>query len=90
MRATVDGFLIAEKDLELRGSGDLIGSKQSGLPVHRLADLDKHKSLLVTAYEDAKDIIKNDPMLISKRGKSVRVLLYLFEQDFGIALMGAG
>jgi ATP-dependent DNA helicase RecG len=90
MRATEDGFLIAEKDLELRGSGDLIGSKQSGLPAHRLADLDKHKSLLVTADEDAKNIIKNDPLLISKRGKSIRVLLYLFEQDFGIALMGAG
>jgi ATP-dependent DNA helicase RecG len=90
MRATEDGFLIAEKDLELRGSGDLIGSKQSGLPAHRLVELDKHKSLLLAADEDAKSIIKNDPMLISKRGKSIRVLLYLFEQDFGIALMGAG
>jgi ATP-dependent DNA helicase RecG len=44
----------------------------------------------VTADEEAKNIIKNDPLLISKRGKSIRVLLYLFEQDFGIALMGAG
>ena len=86
MKETEDGFLIAEKDLELRGSGDLLGSKQSGLPEFRMADLDKHKSLLDLAAKDAKSIINKDPMLESHRGESIRILLYLFEQDFGIAL----
>ena len=90
MKETEDGFLIAEKDLELRGSGDLLGSKQSGLPEFRMADLDKHKSLLDLAAKDAKSIINKDPMLESHRGESIRTLLYLFEQDFGIALMDAG
>ena len=90
MKETEDGFLIAEKDLELRGSGDLLGSKQSGLPEFRIADIDKHKSLLDLAAKDAKSIINKDPMLESHRGESIRTLLYLFEQDFGIALMDAG
>ncbi len=90
MRQSQDGFLIAEKDWELRGSGDLLGSRQSGLPAYRLADLDKHRALLETAHNDARLIVETDPGLKSNRGKSLRNLLYLFEQDWGIELMKAG
>lgn len=90
MRQSEDGFLIAEKDWELRGSGDLLGARQSGLPNYKLADLDKHKSLLETAVQDARLLAQTDPALTSKRGEAARNLLYLFEQDFGIALMKAG
>lgn len=90
MRQSEDGFLIAEKDWELRGSGDLLGSRQSGLPNYKLADLDKHKSLLETAVQDARLLAQTDPALTTPRGEAARNLLYLFEQDFGIALMKAG
>lgn len=90
MRQSEDGFLIAEKDWELRGSGDLLGARQSGLPDYSLADLDRHKALLETAVQDAKFLAQTDPGLSSERGLAARNLLYLFEQDFGIALMRAG
>jgi len=90
MRQSEDGFLIAEKDWELRGSGDLLGAAQSGLPRFTLANLDRHKDLLETATQDARLLVQMDPALKSSRGLAARNLLYLFEQDFGIAMMRAG
>lgn len=90
MRQTEDGFLIAEKDLELRGSGEILGTRQSGLPEFRLADLSSHSDLLLTARDDAKLIIDRDPELKSPRGESLRVLLYLFEQDQAISYLRSG
>lgn len=90
LRETEDGFLIAEKDWELRGSGDLLGAAQSGVPRFRLANLDKHRDLLETATQDARLLVQQDPGLTSERGQAARVLLYLFEQDYGIAMMRAG
>ena len=90
MRQTEDGFVIAEKDWELRGSGDLLGARQSGLPAYHLADLDKHKALLETAHQDARLIVEQDPSLQTERGKALINLLYLFEQDWGVAMMKAG
>ena len=90
MRETEDGFVIAEEDWNLRGSGDLLGARQSGLPAYKLADLDKHKSLLETAVQDARLLASQDPALQTERGEAARTLLYLFEQDVGIALMKSG
>ncbi|WP_409433927.1 ATP-dependent DNA helicase RecG [Litorimonas sp. RW-G-Af-16] len=90
MRESEDGFLIAEKDWELRGSGDLLGARQSGMPDFKLANLDKHRDLLETATQDARLLVQMDPGLTTARGKAARTLLYLFEQDYGIALMRAG
>jgi len=90
MRSSQDGFLIAEKDWELRGTGDLLGARQSGLPDYKIADLDRDKSLLETAVQDARLLAQTDPTLQSDRGKNALVLLYLFEQDFGVSLMKAG
>ncbi len=90
MRQTEDGFVIAEKDLELRGSGEILGTRQSGMPEFRLADTSAHSDLLLTARDDAKLIIDRDPELKSPRGESLRVLLYLFEQDQAISYLRSG
>ena len=90
MRESEDGFVIAEQEWELRGSGDLLGSRQSGLPKFKMADIDKHKALLEIASTDARALVTKDPELSSERGKAARVCLYLFEQDYGISLMKSG
>jgi len=90
LRETDDGFRIAEEDLRLRGAGDLLGVKQSGLPAFRLADLAVHGDLLACAADDAKLILERDPDLNSGRGRALRTLLYLFERDAAIRTLGAG
>ncbi len=90
MRDTEDGFLIAEKDLELRGGGDILGTKQSGMTEFKIADLAAHGDLLATACNDAKLIISNDPKLESERGQALKTLLYLFERDQAIQYFRGG
>lgn len=90
MRETEDGFLIAEKDLQLRGAGDILGVKQSGLPAFKLADLSAHGELLAAARDDARLIIEKDPELESERGKALKTLLYLFERDQAIQYLRSG
>jgi ATP-dependent DNA helicase RecG len=90
LRATEDGFLIAEKDLALRGEGDVLGTRQSGAPVFRIASLERHAELIAMARDDAVLIHQRDPELASPRGQALRVLLYLFERDAGIRLLRAG
>ncbi len=90
MRETDDGFRIAEEDLRLRGAGELLGVRQSGLPAFRLADLAAHVELLAVARDDAKLILDRDPALESTRGKALRVLLYLFERDAAAVTLRSG
>jgi ATP-dependent DNA helicase RecG len=90
LRETQDGFLIAEEDLRLRGPGELLGKKQSGLQEFRLADLNAHSDLVAMAHDDAKLILHHDPELATERGKALRVLLYLFERDAAVPLLRAG
>lgn len=90
MRQTEDGFLIAEKDLELRGGGEILGTKQSGIPEFRLADLSVHAEYLSVARDDARLILERDPELETPRGKALRHLLYLFERDQAIAYLRSG
>lgn len=90
MRETDDGFVIAERDLELRGAGELLGTRQSGLPEFRLANLAIHADLLQIARDDAELILNNDPTLESRRGKALRTLLYLFERDSSIKNLRSG
>ena len=90
MRETEDGFRIAEEDLRLRGAGELLGTRQSGLPSFRLADMADHAELLSAAYDDARLILERDAELESERGKALRVLLYLFERDEAIRNLRSG
>ncbi len=90
MRETEDGFVIAEADLRLRGAGELLGARQSGMPRFRMADLALHGELLATARDDAELVMTRDPELASPRGEALRRLLYLFERNEAIRLLAAG
>jgi ATP-dependent DNA helicase RecG len=90
MRETEDGFRIAEEDLRLRGAGELLGTRQSGLPDMRLADLAAHGDLLQAARDDARLVIERDPELQSERGEALRALLYLFRRDDAVRTLRAG
>ena len=90
MRETEDGFLIAEKDLELRGGGDILGVKQSGVTDFKIANLAAHGDLLAAARDDAKLIITRDPKLENERGEALKTLLYLFERDQAIQYFRSG
>ena len=90
LRETDDGFRIAEEDLRLRGAGELLGTRQSGFPVFRLADLSVHGELLAVARDDAALILQRDPELSGARGQALRVLLYLFERDAAVRFLRSG
>ena len=90
MRETEDGFRIAEEDLKLRGAGEMLGTRQSGLPLFRMADLSADGDLLAAARDDAQLILNKDHKLTTGRGEALRILLYLFERDEAIRLLSAG
>jgi len=90
MRDTDDGFLIAEEDLRLRGAGEVLGTKQSGLPEFHLTNLEVHSDLLAIARDDAALILNKDPDLDSSRGEALRTLLYLFERDTAVGNLRSG
>ncbi len=90
LRETEDGFVIAETDLAMRGAGDLIGTAQSGLPVFRIADLERQAPLMATAQSDARALLATDPGLEGERGRAARVLLWLMRQDQAIRLITVG
>jgi ATP-dependent DNA helicase RecG len=90
LRETDDGFRIAEEDLRLRGAGELLGTRQSGMPEFRLADLAVHGELLAAARDDARLITERDPELADARGAALRVLLYLFERDAAVKTVRSG
>ena len=90
MRDTEDGFVIAEKDMELRGSGDILGTKQSGVTDFKIANIAMHGELLAAARDDARLIITRDPDLKSDRGQHLKTLLYLFERDDAVRYFRGG
>jgi ATP-dependent DNA helicase RecG len=90
LRETEDGFRIAEEDLRLRGAGEILGTRQSGMPNYRLADLVHHRDLLEMAHDDTRLILNRDPNLVMERGKQLRVLLYLFSRDAAIRYLRGG
>lgn len=90
MRDTDDGFVIAEEDLRLRGPGEMLGRRQSGLEEFRLADPVAHADLLAVAHDDAKLILARDSDLKSPRGQALRMLLYLFGRDEAVRYLRTG
>jgi ATP-dependent DNA helicase RecG len=90
LRETEDGFRIAEEDLRLRGAGEVLGTRQSGLPTLRLADLAIHEGLVAIAHDDARLVLECDPHLEGERGRALRALLYLFRRDEAVQYLRAG
>jgi ATP-dependent DNA helicase RecG len=90
LRDTDDGFLIADEDFRLRGSGDALGTRQAGLPGYRLADVTEHEHLLHMAHRDAAVLLSRDPKLETTRGQAIRVLLRLFERTAAMRTLAAG
>jgi ATP-dependent DNA helicase RecG len=90
IRETTDGFKIAEEDLKLRGEGDVLGIRQSGLPGYRIARSEIHGQLITQARDEALRFMKDNPTLEGSRGEALRCLLYLFERDEALPLIGAG
>ena len=90
IREHTDGFLIAEEDLRLRGGGEILGTRQSGMPDFLFADPWEHRQLITTARDDVKLILDKDPDLATPRGAALRILLYLMGQDSGVKLLEGG
>jgi ATP-dependent DNA helicase RecG len=90
LRESEDGFRIAEEDLRLRGGGEALGTRQSGLPSLRLADLAHHADLVAVAHDDARLVLERDPTLAGPRGEALRLLLYLFRRDEAVQYLLAG
>lgn len=90
LRETEDGFRIAEEDLKLRGEGEVLGSRQSGMPGFNLASAEHHSDILEIARDEARLIVATDPTLEGQRGEALRILLYLMGQDQAVRLIRAG
>ena len=90
LKESNNGFDLAEKDMIIRGGGEILGKKQYGFESFIFFDIVKHKDLLILSIAEAKEILKEDPKLISNRGKLLIDLLYLFEKDKAINLISAG
>jgi len=90
MRETEDGFRIAEEDLRLRGEGEVLGTRQSGLPGFKLLRPERDGRLLEAARDDARLVVERDGGLTGERGEALRVLLYLFSRDAAVRTLGAG
>jgi ATP-dependent DNA helicase RecG len=76
--------------LRLRGEGDVLGTRQSGLPGFRIAQIEVHHELLKMARDDAALVLTQDPALAGPRGQALRILLYLFERDEAVRLIASG
>jgi ATP-dependent DNA helicase RecG len=90
MRETNDGFRIAEEDLRLRGPGEILGTRQSGEELFRVATPDLVAELAPIAQSDAQLLLDRDGGLASPRGQAARVCLYLFERDQAVGLIRSG
>ncbi|MBJ66197.1 MAG: hypothetical protein CML97_06880 [Rhodobiaceae bacterium] len=85
LRKTNDGFIIAEEDLKLRGSGEILGTRQSGFHIFKIANLNENNDLLEIANKNAREIVDN-----KKLNDDYKLLLKLFGKDESLKLIDAG
>ena len=90
MRDCFDGFEVAEEDLKMRGSGQIFGTKQSGLPEYKFANLVSHQNLLQIANKDAQNILEKNPNLSGISGQNIKNLLRIFKYDNFLQLVKSG
>jgi ATP-dependent DNA helicase RecG len=90
LRRSDDGFLIAEIDYKMRGAGDILGVRQSGLPPFRFVSPELHSDLLPAADREARVAVERDPNLASARGRAIRFGLAIFGCDEGLNLSRSG
>ena len=81
LRETEDGFRIAEADLAIRGGGELLGTRQSGLPKFIFTDLAQHQELLEQARQDASQFLAIPDAMNSERGKKLEILMQIFGKN---------
>jgi ATP-dependent DNA helicase RecG len=85
MTRTNNGFLIAEEDLRIRGPGEIYGTRQSGMPSFRVADLVKDMRLLEVARQEAFHLLEHDPDLSRPEHAALREAVERFRHRFAIA-----
>ena len=90
MRESNDGFRLAEEDLRLRGPGEILGQRQSGMPEFAMVDLAYHGDLIPIARRLADDIVERSPELAGEDCEKYRLLLSLFERDNAIKFLASG
>ena len=87
MSSTNDGFLIAEEDLKIRGPGEFYGTRQSGIPGFKIADIFRDIPILETARKEAFDIVEKDPELKAPVLKNLRNTLIKKYESFQLAVV---
>ncbi|MFT9099417.1 MAG: ATP-dependent DNA helicase RecG [Zymomonas mobilis subsp. pomaceae] len=90
IRGCHDGFRLAEEDLRLRGSGEILGTRQSGENGFQLASPEDISALLPIANDDARLLVDRDGGLSAERGQAARNALYLFERDAAVSFLRSG
>lgn len=90
LKASNDGFFIAEEDLKLRGSGEFVGTKQSGFPEFRIANLATDSDLVLIANKQAKIVLNSDENLTKPASQKYRYLLRLFGYEDCLRMMAGG
>ena len=87
MCKTSDGFKIADKDLELRGPGDFFGSRQSGIPTLKIAELTENMDTVRESKQASEELLKDDPRLKKEENLRLRkAVAQLFTKDKGSTL----
>jgi ATP-dependent DNA helicase RecG len=88
MEDTTDGFVIAEEDLKIRGPGEFLGTKQSGLPDFHLAQLVRDEHLLRAAKKRVEKILSEDPQLIMEKNQRMKkIMLQRWEKKLDLTLV---
>ena len=85
MAETNDGFVIAERDLQLRGPGDFFGTRQSGLPQLRAGDLTRDADLLELAFTEARTRVDEGTLTDAERAAYVQ---NVWQRQFGLITVG--